>query len=42
MQKPTNPPAFGAKSYAFTEYVNIKNWIGGKWHEGSTGHWLDI
>ncbi|MFO0598195.1 MAG: CoA-acylating methylmalonate-semialdehyde dehydrogenase [Myxococcaceae bacterium] len=42
MQKPTNPPAFGAKSYAFTEYVPIKNWIGGKWQEGSTGNWLDV
>ncbi len=42
MQKPATPPAFGAKSYAFTEYVNIKNWIGGKWSEGATGNWLDI
>jgi malonate-semialdehyde dehydrogenase (acetylating)/methylmalonate-semialdehyde dehydrogenase len=42
MQKPTNPPAFGAKSYAFTQYVDIKNWVGGKWVEGSTGAWLDV
>ncbi|MDP1826073.1 MAG: CoA-acylating methylmalonate-semialdehyde dehydrogenase [Archangium sp.] len=42
MQKPANPPSFGAKSYAFTEYVNIKNWIGGNWREGSSGNWLDI
>ena len=42
MQKPTNPPTFSAKSYAFTEYVAIKNWIGGHWREGSTGNWLDI
>jgi malonate-semialdehyde dehydrogenase (acetylating)/methylmalonate-semialdehyde dehydrogenase len=42
MQKPANPPAFGAKSYAFTEYVNIKNWIGGNWREGASGNWLDI
>lgn len=42
MQKPANPPSFGAKSYAFTEYVNIKNWIGGNWREGASGNWLDI
>ncbi len=42
MQKPANPPSFGAKDYAFTEYVNIKNWIGGNWREGASGNWLDI
>ncbi len=42
MQKPANPPSFGAKSYAFTEYVAIKNWIGGNWREGASGNWLDI
>ncbi|MDP2270186.1 MAG: CoA-acylating methylmalonate-semialdehyde dehydrogenase [Archangium sp.] len=42
MQKPANPPSFSAKSYAFTEYVSIKNWIGGNWREGATGNWLDI
>ncbi len=25
-----------------TEYVNIKNWIGGNWREGASGNWLDI
>ncbi|HEY1086554.1 MAG TPA: CoA-acylating methylmalonate-semialdehyde dehydrogenase [Archangium sp.] len=42
MQKPTMPPSFSAKSYAFTEYVPIKNWIGGSWREGESGKWLDI
>ncbi len=42
MQKPTMPQPFAAKSYAFTEYVNLKNWIGGAWKEGSSGNWLDI
>ena len=42
MQKPTMPQPFPAKSYAFTEYVNLKNWIGGAWKEGSSGNWLDI
>lgn len=42
MQKPAMPPSFSAKSYAFTEYVPVKNWIGGTWREGETGTWLDI
>ena len=42
MQKIAHPPAFPAKSYAFTPHVDIKNWIGGKWVEGSTGQWLDV
>jgi malonate-semialdehyde dehydrogenase (acetylating)/methylmalonate-semialdehyde dehydrogenase len=42
MQKPAMPPSFGAKSYAFTPYVDIKNWIGGQWREGSSGAWLDV
>jgi malonate-semialdehyde dehydrogenase (acetylating)/methylmalonate-semialdehyde dehydrogenase len=42
MQKPSMPQPFPAKSYAFTEYVPVKNWIAGSWREGSTGSWLDI
>lgn len=42
MQKISHPPSFAAKSYAFTSYVDIKNWVGGKWHEGSAGSWLDV
>ncbi len=42
MQKPAMPQPFAAKSYAFTEYVNIKNWIGGAWRDGASGNWLDI
>lgn len=42
MQKPTMPPTFSAKSYAFTPYVDIKNWVGGQWREGSAGSWLDV
>ncbi|MEW5742836.1 MAG: CoA-acylating methylmalonate-semialdehyde dehydrogenase [Myxococcota bacterium] len=42
MQKIAHPPSFPAKSYAFTEYVNVKNWIGGQWREASSGAWLDI
>ena len=42
MQKPAMPQPFAAKNYAFTEYVNIKNWIGGAWRDGSSGNWLDI
>lgn len=42
MQKPAHPPSFGAKSYAFTQYVDIKNWIAGHWREGASGNWLDI
>ncbi len=42
MQKPSMPQPFPAKSYAFTEYVPVKNWIGGAWREGSVGSWLDI
>ncbi len=40
--KTIHPPAFAAKSYAFTEYVPVKNWIGGAWKEGSSGNWLAI
>jgi len=29
MSKTAHPPAFPAKSYDFTEYVAVKNWIGG-------------
>ncbi|MBL8920367.1 MAG: CoA-acylating methylmalonate-semialdehyde dehydrogenase [Myxococcaceae bacterium] len=36
------PQPFPAKSYAFTEYVPVKNWIGGAWRDGSSGNWLDI
>lgn len=42
MQKPSMPHPFPAKSYAFTEYVPVKNWIGGAWRDGSSGNWLDI
>lgn len=35
-------PAFSARSYAFQEYVPVRNWIGGQWREGSTGQWLAI
>jgi malonate-semialdehyde dehydrogenase (acetylating)/methylmalonate-semialdehyde dehydrogenase len=42
MQKPSMPQPFPAKSYAFTEYVPVKNWIGGAWRDGSSGNWLDI
>lgn len=42
MQKLAHPPSFPAKSYAFTPYVDVKNWVGGQWREGATGNWLDI
>lgn len=42
MQKQASPPAFSAKSYAFTPHTDIKNWIGGQWREGATGQWLDV
>lgn len=42
MQKPAHPAAFSAKSYEFTPYVDIKNWIGGKWRDGESGQWLDV
>jgi malonate-semialdehyde dehydrogenase (acetylating) / methylmalonate-semialdehyde dehydrogenase len=42
MQKHATPQSFTAKSYAFTEYVAIQNWIGGAWRDGSSGQWLDI
>ncbi|MDP3274617.1 MAG: CoA-acylating methylmalonate-semialdehyde dehydrogenase [Deltaproteobacteria bacterium] len=35
-------PSFAARSYAFQEYVPIRNWIGGKWVDGSTGQWLAV
>jgi malonate-semialdehyde dehydrogenase (acetylating)/methylmalonate-semialdehyde dehydrogenase len=42
MQKIAHPPSFAAKSYAFSSYVDVKNWIGGQWREGATGGWLDV
>lgn len=42
MQKPAHPAAFSAKSYEFTPYVDVKNWVGGKWRDGESGKWLDI
>ncbi len=42
MQKPTHPATFSAKSYDFLPYVDVKNWIGGRWRDGETGKWLDV
>jgi malonate-semialdehyde dehydrogenase (acetylating)/methylmalonate-semialdehyde dehydrogenase len=38
----TKLPSFTARSYDFQEYVAVRNWIGGKWVDGSTGQWLAI
>ncbi|MEN9799487.1 MAG: hypothetical protein RL653_3184 [Pseudomonadota bacterium] len=35
-------PAFPARSYAFTEYLPVKNFLSGEYKEGSTGQWLPI
>ena len=42
MQKPAHPAAFSARNYEFTPYVDVKNWVGGKWRDGESGKWLDI
>lgn len=34
--------AFPARSYDFTEYLPVRNWIGGEWCDGSKGDWLPI
>jgi len=35
-------PAFPARSYAFTEYLPVKNFLSGEFKEGSTGQWLPV
>ncbi len=35
-------PKFTARTYDFTEYVPVRNWIGGAWSEAAGGGWLDI
>jgi malonate-semialdehyde dehydrogenase (acetylating)/methylmalonate-semialdehyde dehydrogenase len=35
-------PAFSAKSYDFTPYVDVRNWVGGQWQESASGRWLDL
>ena len=35
-------PAFPARSYAFTEYLPVKNFLSGEFKEGSTGKWLPV
>jgi len=36
-QRAAYPPPFAARSYAFEEYVPVKNWINGRWHDGDSG-----
>jgi malonate-semialdehyde dehydrogenase (acetylating)/methylmalonate-semialdehyde dehydrogenase len=35
-------PSFAARNYDFTEYVPVRNWIGGAWSEAAGGQWLDV
>lgn len=42
MQKMHTPAGFPARSYSFTEYGPVLNWIGGHWKESGSGNWLAI
>lgn len=35
-------PPFPARSYAFTPYVDAKNWIGGEWVDAASGETLPV
>ena len=36
------PPKFPARSYDFTEYAPVVNYIGGTWQDSASGNWLAI
>jgi malonate-semialdehyde dehydrogenase (acetylating)/methylmalonate-semialdehyde dehydrogenase len=36
------PPAFPARSYEFTAYVDVRNWIGGEWCPAGSGATMEV